>query len=200
MAWRRKNMSNVEDTIKNVARQQNQNQTKVEEMVQLVVFELDKEEYAVEIADLQEIITIPEITPIPNAPQFISGILNLRGKISVVVDLEKRFNLVRDNNDRVEGNIIITEVDGNNFGVIVDKVSEIITVPISSIQATPALVSSKIHAEYLKGVVVIIDQSKKIDQEKKNGSRLVILLDLQKMLQEKELLQLGQTIKGVTDK
>lgn len=194
-------MSNIEDTIKSVAKQQDQEKNKVEQMMQLVVFELDKEEYAVEIADLQEIITIPEITPIPNAPQFISGILNLRGRISVVVDLEKRFNLVRDNSDRVEGNIIITEVDGNNFGVIVDRVSEIITVPVSSIQATPALVSSKIHADYLKGVVVIIDQDKKVDNsEKKNGSRLVILLDLQKMLQEKELLQIGKTIKDVIEK
>lgn len=194
-------MSNIEDTIKDVARQQDQDKNKIEKTMQLVVFELDKEEYAVEIADLQEIITIPDITPIPNAPHFISGILNLRGKISVVVDLEKRFNLVRDNSDRVDGNIIITEVDGNNFGVIVDRVSEIITVPVSSIQATPALVSSKIHAEYLKGVVVIIDQEKKAnDQEKKNGSRLVILLDLQKMLQEKELLQLGKTIKDITEK
>lgn len=194
-------MSNIEDTIKSVAKQQDQEKNKVEQTMQLVVFELDKEEYAVEIADLQEIITIPEITPIPNAPQFISGILNLRGRISVVVDLEKRFNLVRDNNDRVDGNIIITEVDGNNFGVIVDRVSEIITVPISSIQATPALVSSKIHADYLRGVVVIIDQDKKSNnQEKKNGSRLVILLDLQKMLQEKELLQIGKTIKDVIEK
>lgn len=193
-------MSNIEDTIKNVASQQDQDTNRAEKTMQLVVFELDNEEYAVEIADLQEIITIPEITPIPNAPHFISGILNLRGKISVVVDLEKRFNLVRDGEKRVEGNIIITEVDGNNFGVIVDKVSEIITVPVSSVQATPALVSSKIHVDYLKGVVVMIDQNKKGDQDKKNSSRLVILLDLQKMLQEKELLQLGKTIKDVTDK
>lgn len=168
----------------------------VEGSMQLVVFELDKEEYAVKIAELQEIITIPEVTPIPNAPSFISGILNLRGRIVVVVDLEKRFNLVREHGEVTDGNIIITEVEENNFGVIVDKVNEIITVPLSSVQAAPSLVSTKINAEYLNGVVVL--QEKKAanlkESDDKQGSRLVILLDLHKMLQEKELLILSKNV------
>ncbi len=191
-------MSTQDELIKKVADQESKKNDKVEDFIQLVIFELDKEEYAVEITDLQEIINIPEITPIPNAPKFINGILNLRGKISVVVDLEKRFNLVREHENQDDGNVIITEVDDNSFGVMVDRVSEIISVPKSSIQSTPALVSSKIHADYLKGVVVIVDQEKKEKEVKKQvGSRLIILLDLHKMLQEKELLQLGKSIKEV---
>jgi len=196
-------MINIEETIKNVARQASREDDRAVKTVQLVVFELDQEEYAVEITDLQEIITIPDITPIPNAPDFISGILNLRGKISVVVDLEKRFNLVREHQQTEEGNIVITEVNDNSFGVMVDKVSEIITVPITVIQPTPALVSSKIHAEYLKGVVVLsekINKKNQEDEKRNSNSRLIIFLDLHKMLQEKELLQLGKTVQDVIAK
>lgn len=174
---------------------QNNEGKEADKSIQLVVFELDREEYAVEIKDLQEIITIPEITPIPNAPKFIKGILNLRGKISVVVDLEKRFNLVREHENKNDGNIVITGVEENSFGLIVDRVNEIITVPLSSIQATPALISSKIEAEYLKGVVVVVDQGKVQKSNKGKGSRLIILLDIKKMLREKELLQLGKDVK-----
>jgi purine-binding chemotaxis protein CheW len=167
---------------------------KKKETLQLVVFELDKEEYAVDIKDLQEIATIPEITPIPNAPKFIRGIINLRGKIIVILDLEKRFNLVREFELKDAGNIIITEMDQNNFGVVVDKVSEIISVPVDSVQETPTLVSSKINSEYLKGVILLEDE-KKISKELEESSRLIILLDFHKMLKEKELLSIGEEVR-----
>jgi len=176
----------------------NNEENNSEQSFKLVVFELDKEEYAVEITELQEIINIPEITPVPNAPKFIKGILNLRGKISVVVDLEKRFDLVREFENKEEGNVIITEVEGNNFGVIVDKVSEIITVQATNIQPTPALISTKIHADYLKGVVVIDDEEVKTKEKTENdNSRLLILLDLKRMLKEEELLKFGKAVKEV---
>jgi len=192
--------NNAADVIKSVASQASiEDEKKNEETVQLVIFELDNEEYAVEIVDLQEIIRIPDITTVPNAPEFIEGIFNLRGKIVVVVDLEKRFNLQRENQPK-QGNIIIIEVGANSYGVIVDRVSEIKNISKTSIQATPTLVSSKIHADYLKGVVVIDDTNSDDDKEddKENKSRLIILLDFQKMLQEKELLSFGQTINEST--
>lgn len=198
-------MPNTEEIIKEVAQKEESRDKKIEETIQLVVFELDKEEYGVEIVELQEIIRMPEITPVPNSPQFIKGIFNLRGKIIVVVDLEKRFHLVRENAGGA-GNIIIAEVDKNNFGVIVDKVTEILNIPKSNIQKTPALVSSKIEAEYLKGVVVIEKGSdngreksdNREDNDVRNSSRLIILLDLPKLLQEKELLSLGKTVQEVS--
>jgi len=192
-------MPNIEDVIKDVAREGGaQENKKNEELIQLVVFELDKEEYGVDITDLQEIIKIPDITPVPNSPKFIRGIFNLRGKIIVTVDLEKRFNLERDIS-ATDGNIIITEVEKNNFGVVVDRVSEIITVPKSSVQPTPSLISTKIQTDYLKGVVVIDKKNGKINEgkESNNDSRLIILLDLPKLLQEKELLNLGKTVQEI---
>lgn len=199
-------MPNTEEIIKNVANQDDEKKEKDTENIQLVVFELDREEYAVKITDIQEIIRIPDVTPIPNAPEFIRGIFNLRGKIIVVVNLEKRFSLVRDHEEEYEGNMIITEVNGNNYGIMVDKVSEIINIDQNIIQPTPELVSSKIHAEYLEGVAVISDNKnqeilEKIgDSKNTSNDRLIILLNLTKMLQEEELLSLGNKVKKTIDK
>ncbi len=170
---------------------------KVEEYIQMMVFELDGEEYAVPLTELQTVILIPEITPIPNSPKFIRGILNLRGKIVVVIDLEKRFDLVRENKIKPKHIIVVAEND-NQYGVIVDEVKEVMQVPKSSIRPTPELVSTKIHADYLEGVIVLDDEDKKKDKEKEEGkehARLLIYLNLEKLLQEKELLQIGETIK-----
>ncbi len=208
---------------------QNQNQSETEGLMQLVVFTLDAEEYAVPITDLQEIIKVPDITPIPNAPHFIKGILNLRGKIVVVIDLEKRFRLVREEARELK-HIIITEINKTSFGVVVDEVIEVLTIPVKSVQPTPALVSSKIHADYLKGVVVLkggqkvnhkspseapklviggdsksTDQAS-VDKTGKNesravaasDSRLLILIDLSKILHEKELLAVTESVERVS--
>jgi len=168
---------------------------KAEELVQLVVFDLDNEEYAAPIEDLREIIRIPEIAPVPNAPEFIRGILNLRGTIVVVIDLEKRFHLTREGATPAS-HIIITQVKDGTFGLIVDKVSEVLRVPVSKIQPTPSLVSSKIHADYLKGVAVLEEEGDKCKEgeEKNNKTRLIIILDLPKMLAEEELLRVGSMV------
>lgn len=170
------------------AESQRGKEQKAETLIQLVVFELDKEEYAVPIGDIREIIRIPEIAPVPNAPEFIRGILNLRGTIVVVIDLEKRFHLAREGKAPPE-HIVITEVNGSTFGIVVDKVSEVLRVPVSKIQPTPSLVSSRIHADYLKGVAVLEEAANAIAEASK--SRLIILLDLPKMLQEGELLNIN---------
>lgn len=177
----------------------------VEEQRQLVVFQLDNEEYAVPIQDLQEIIKIPTITPIPSAPDFISGIFNLRGRIVVAINLEKRFNLVREKKSPCN-HIIVSEIDTNIFGVIVDNVVEVIRVPLSQIKPTPSLVSAKIKSDYLSGVVVMEGdnsetkggaqevQGSEATKNEKTKSRLIILMDLPKLLQEKELLEIGAQV------
>lgn len=170
----------------------------IEELVQLVVFELDNEEYAVPIEDLKEIIRIPEIAPVPNAPEFIRGILNLRGTIVVVIDLEKRFHLLREGKMSTS-HIIISQVKDSTFGVVVDKVSEVLRVPVSKIQPTPSLVSSKIHADYLKGVAVL-EEADAVENDKSKKSRLIIILDLPKMLADEELLRVGSIIDPVGQK
>ena len=205
--------NDLKQVIAKVAGEGQAKDKKPEELIQLVVFKLDREEYAAQITDLQEIIKIPEITPIPNTPRFIRGILNLRGKIVVVVDLEKRFNLTRESKDTPQ-HIVIAEVGGNIFGVIVDEVTEVLRIPVTAIQPPPALVSSKIHADYLKGVAVLeIKEPSKESLEKacrrlatnhqiknsaeKAETRLLILLDLPKMLEDKELLQVGESIQRI---
>lgn len=178
---------NLQEIVSRVAKENSSSQKKAEELVQVVVFLLDGEEYAIKITDLREIIEIPNITAIPNTPEFIRGIFNLRGKIVVIIDLEKRFNFTRSNKN-LPKHIVITEVGGNNFGIIVDEVKEVLRVPITNIKPTPELISSKIHAEYLSGVIVF--------EEKENEkSRIIVLLDVIKLLEDKELLELGSTIK-----
>jgi purine-binding chemotaxis protein CheW len=182
------NDENIQNIIHSVSTNNNKNNKEIIEQIQIVVFELDNEEYALKINDLREIINIPNITPIPNSPEFIRGIFNLRGKIIVTVDLEKRFNFSR-NNKLSPKHIIITEVENNDFGVVVDRVKEVLHVPVTNIKTAPELISNKIHAEYIDGVVVL---------EGKDGtsSRIIIMLNLMKLLSDKDLLTLGSVIKA----
>jgi purine-binding chemotaxis protein CheW len=227
--------SNVGGVIESVLNKEKRPEDKIIPTKQIVTFELDKEEYASIITDLREVINIPEIVTIPGGPDFIAGILNLRGQIVVVIDLEKRFNLVKDNQVKPR-HIIIAEVGDNIFGIIVDEVTGVLRVPEASIKPTPPLVTSKIKADYLKGVVVLEEQEEESNEETKNnseensktnltvkptvqlstekiqieakpkketkpkdvvkhGSRLIILLDIPKMLAEQELMEFGSFIK-----
>lgn len=195
------------DVIAQVAKKEARPETKIIPTEQLVTFELDKEEYASIITDLREIIKIPEIVPIPGAPEFIRGILNLRGQIVVVIDIEKRFHLAREHPVEAK-HIIIAEVEDSVFGVIVDEVTGVLRVPMADIKPTPSLITSKIRADYLKGVVVLEEEPTEAEEEnaekedkkkltkKKTEikSRLLLLLDIPKMLAEKELLEFGSVI------
>ncbi|MBL4693810.1 purine-binding chemotaxis protein CheW [Candidatus Gracilibacteria bacterium] len=193
------------DTIQQVVSQvavkgQQQEKTDNVDYIQVLVFKLGNEEYAADIKDLREIIVQTEITPVPNSPEYISGILNLRGSVVVVIDLEKKFNLQKKENAQ-KNHIVITEIDGTSFGIIVDQVDEVIRVANTAIQKSPELISSKIKADYLKGVIVINksdekkEKTKEEETDKAKESRLLILLDLQKLLKSDELTELGNTIK-----
>jgi purine-binding chemotaxis protein CheW len=182
---------------------------KAVERKQIVVFELDKEEYASAIDDLREIIKMRTITPIPGSPAFIAGIVNVRGQIVVVIDLEKRFMLKRDNAFSPL-HIIIVEVEGNVFGIIVDEVTGVLRVPVDSIKATPAMITSKISSDYVKGVIVLEEgesaPDSTIEAENKgekqadqtNQARLLLLLDIPRMLSEKELQQFSKIIQDTS--
>ena len=154
---------------------------KAKELVQLVVFRLDEEEYAVEISEIREILRMSDITPMPNAPSFIAGVINVRGKIVVVIDLKKRFNLVRYSKEK-NLHIIIAEIGDNTFGAIVDEVTEVLRVPNDALEEAPSIISEKIHADYVRGMVVLED-------------RLIILLDFKKVFEEKGLTELGELVK-----
>jgi purine-binding chemotaxis protein CheW len=150
------------------------------DLLQLVVFELGGEEFGVEIMNVQEIIRMPEMTQIPQSPDFVEGVINLRGRIIVVVNLSKRFNLqsrVADENSR----IIVVEIGNSVVGMIVDSVNEVLRIPISSVEPAPELVMSKVSRNYLKGVG-------KIDK------RLLILLDLGRVLTVEEVSEITNLV------
>lgn len=134
--------------------------------MQLVVFKLGQEEYGVDILNVQEIIKMVSFTKIPNLPDFIEGVINLRGKIIPVIDLRKRFNLPPKEYAE-ENRIVVIEVNSTTVGMIVDAVSEVLRLAHSTVEPTPAIISS-IDTEYLKGVGKLED-------------RLLILLDIEKI-------------------
>lgn len=187
--------------IQQVAAQANRTEEKAVETKQVVTFDLNKEEYAAGISDLREIIKVRDIIPVPGAPEFIAGIVNVRGQIVIVIDLEKRFSLKREG-PAAHLHIIIVEVEGTVFGILVDEVTGVLRVPIASIKPAPKLVTSKIHADYLNGVVVLEEgeapKPGSTETEKgvaeKQKSRLILLLDIPRMLSDKELLQFGNVI------
>ncbi|MFH2144996.1 MAG: chemotaxis protein CheW [Candidatus Omnitrophota bacterium] len=141
--------------------------------IQLVVFMVGEEEFGVEINQVREIVKLVSITRMPKAPVFIEGVVNLRGQIITVIDLAKRLDL--PSKGRTEtSRIMVVEVGGNTVGMIVDSVSEVLRLTPDAIEATPALIESEVHEQYLRGVGKIDD-------------RLLILLDLNEVLTSEEL-------------
>ncbi|MDD2613456.1 MAG: chemotaxis protein CheW [Methanosarcina sp.] len=149
-----------------------------EENLHLVTFELSGEEFGVDIMQVSEVIPVPRITRIPQAPECVKGLINLRGKILVVIDLNKRLGFSPNETDSLS-RIIIVEIKDTVIGMLVNSVKEVMLLPLSSIEATPETIKSRINAEYLTGVGKV-------------GNRLLILLNLAKVLGEEEIEELSQ--------
>ena len=149
------------------------------EIKQLVNFCIGEEEFGVDVLMVQEIIRLPIITAIPNAPESILGMINLRGRIIPIVDLRLRLKIrggSRSGNDR-KTRIMMVEINGHVTGFIVDAVSEVMKVPADQIEPTPHLVMSSIDSQYIKGVIKLPD-------------RLIILLDFHRILKPQEKFEL----------
>ncbi|QGG49114.1 chemotaxis protein CheW [Heliorestis convoluta] len=155
--------------------------------IQLVVFKLGSEEYGVPITQVQEINRLMTPTKIPQAPPFVEGIINLRGKIIPVIDLKKRFGLTLADHT-ANTRIIVINIGENTVGVIVDAVTEVLRLSTAALEPPPPMISS-ISVDYLKGVGKV-------------GERLLILLDLDKILsdKEKEQLSASEACAGNTNK
>lgn len=132
---------------------------------QLVTFRLGDDEFGTDIMDVKEIIRVPDITKVPNAPSFVEGACNLRGNVLPIIDGRTRFNLERKNKDE-NSRVLVIDVHGKATGIVVDKVSEVMRINIADIEETPQIVKN-VDSDYLNGVV-------KLD----NGNRLVMLLDV----------------------
>ena len=144
---------------------------------QIVVFEVGSEQFGVEIASVESIIKIQPITQLPHVSSFVEGVTNLRGKVLPVIDLRKRFGLDSREADK-NSRIIVVSMDQNEVGMIVDSVSEVLTVPEGAVEAAPAIATS-VDSAFITGIA-------KLD------TRLVILLDLRKVLSAREVEHLSQ--------
>jgi len=141
--------------------------------IQVVIFNLDNERYGVETSQVKEIIRVEEITAIPNAPEFIEGVINLRGQITTIVNLRKRFGMEPkpiDNDTR----IIVFEHNGSIIGMMVDTVTEVKYLSKENIDELPGIITSRAESKFLRGVGKLPDG-------------LLILIDLGKVLSEEEL-------------
>lgn len=154
-----------------------QEQTSVGVEYQFVVFRLGSEEYGVPITQVKEINRLTTTTKVPRSPKFVEGIINLRGQIIPIIDMKKRFDLPLTEYTG-DARIIVIQVYANTFGVEVDSVSEVLRINSLNIEPAPHIVCS-IDSKYITGVAKV-------------GERLLILLDLDKMLNDEEKAQLSE--------
>lgn len=147
----------------------------MEKDVQVVGFRIGRETFGLPIGSVREIVRVPEITSVPNAPDFIEGVINLRGRIIPVVDLRKRFGEAVGAPSK-KNRIVVVEVESRSIGLMVNSASEVLKIPPSEIEP-PHSVFQEGDLNYITGVG-------------KLHGRLVILLDLSKILQRGELRRL----------
>lgn len=142
---------------------------------QLVIFELSKEQFGVEISTVESIIKMQTITKVPHAPVFIEGVTNLRGKVLPVIDLRKRFGMPQREITK-DSRIVVVSIGETEMGMVVDGVSEVLTVSDTEIEPTPRMVTT-IDSSFITGIAKVND-------------RLVILLDLAGVFSMEEKLEL----------
>jgi purine-binding chemotaxis protein CheW len=136
--------------------------------LQIVGFQVGRETYGVPITSLHEIVRVPEITAVPDAPDYMEGVINLRGKIVSVIDLRKRFGEPKKALNR-RNRILVVEYGGRLSGLIVDSASEVIKIPAAEIEPSPATLQEG-GLNFVTGLG-------------KYRGRLIVLLDMAKLLE-----------------
>jgi purine-binding chemotaxis protein CheW len=145
---------------------------------QFLTFTLHQEEYGIEILKVQEIKGFSRLTPIPNAPHYVKGVLNLRGTVVPIIDLRCRFSMQEKEQDQFTV-IIVVNVGTKVVGLLVDTVSDVLQIPVEDICDTPELTGS-VETSYVNGMGKVKD-------------RLVMLLDIAKLIGVEELELTGDT-------
>ena len=154
----------------------------MEKDFQVVGFRIGNETYGVRIASVREIVRVPEITLVPNAPDMIEGVINLRGKIIPVMDLRKRFGSVPVQPDK-KNRILVVELDGKLIGLMVSSASEVLKIPPADIES-PGSVFAEGESSYVTGVG-------------KLKGRLIILLDIARLLRQSEFKKFEEAAEPV---
>ena len=158
-----------------------------EEVVQLISFNIGDEQFGVRILMVQEIIMMSNITEIPNSPDFVEGVINLRGNIIPVLDLRKRLRIRATRvptGQKTGTRILVVEIDEHVTGFIVDSVSKVLTVPASRVLPPPDIIVAGVQSQYISGVVHL-DES------------ILVLLDFRKILSIEEKGALEQVPKAI---
>ena len=153
---------------------------------QLVVFTIGDEEFGVDISQVREIVRLVQITYLPKAPVFIEGVVNLRGQVLAVIDLAKRIGVASKERGELT-RIVVVEVGENTVGMIVDSVSEVLRLSSEAVEDVPSLVDTEVPEHYIRGVGKLKD-------------RLLVLLDLNKILTPEEFQHVERHIKSVSNK
>ena len=147
-----------------------------DDLLKLVTFQLGEELYGVEIMDVDQIVRVQDVRPIPNAPYYVEGIFNLRSEIIPVISLHKRFHIKKaslDEGDEFLGGFIIIKVENNKIGIIIDRVARVVDVKKDEVQPPPQMIAV-IGAEYINGVV-------------RRDPGYLIILDIHRLFNPKEL-------------
>lgn len=147
-------------------------------ILQLVTFSLGGEKYAVDILKVQEINRMKEITRVPNAPYYVEGVINLRGKVIPVISLRKKFGLPEEE-ETAEQRIMIMDIQGITLGLIVDSVSEVLRISTDIVEPPP-LMTYSVSSEFIWGIAKLED-------------RLIILLDMDKLIGKEETQGMVET-------
>ena len=147
-----------------------------------LTFFLEKEEYGLEILKVREIIGMMTITPVPRTPEFIRGVINLRGKVIPIVDLRSKFNMEQiEQTD--ETCIIVVQAAGIQMGIVVDKVSEVLDIVSEDIEDAPSF-GTEVNTDYILGIG-------------KSQGRVKLLLDIDKVLSDEDAHDIHQAVKAV---
>ncbi len=140
-------------------------------IIQWVTFKLDNEKYGIKVMQVQEVLRMTEIAPVPGAPDYVLGIINLRGNVVTVIDTRLRFGLPEREPDD-DTRIVIVEAEGNVVGILVDSVAEVADLQASEIETAPNVGNDE-SSKYIQGV-------------SSRGDELLILVDVNKLLSDEE--------------
>jgi purine-binding chemotaxis protein CheW len=146
--------------------------------MQMISFNVGEQEYGVDIHSVKEVIRQGEITPLPRAPSFLKGVINLRGDVIPIIDLRERFALEAGSYSEAS-RVIVVEIGEKSVGMVVDSVSHVIRVPEDHIEAAPTWLGGT-SGEYVRGVARV-------------EKRLVVLLNIDAILTTDEILEIAQS-------
>jgi len=146
-----------------------------DDVIQWVTFKLDNEIYGIRVMQVQEVLRVSEIAPVPGAPSYVMGIINLRGNVVTVINTRSRFGLSLTDNDD-DTRIVILESDDNVVGILVDSVAEVVDLKRDQIETSPNVGNDE-SSKYIEGVATL-------------EGELLILIDINKLLTEEEWSEL----------